>query len=108
MACHFKIPGHDELEYVDSETGLHNAHNFSQQMLTDEAMLIDNIGNVYRLVVGVDDKIKPLITDNSVSLIQFIKLVQQHAAMNGECCIEKISFKKINDGMAILASMRDT
>ena len=38
---------------------------------------------------------------------QLINLVQKYAAFQGECCIEKIVFKSITEGIQLVASMRE-
>ena len=39
-------------------------------------------------------------------LERFIRLVQVHAAACGECCIQKITFNRIPDGMQLVAGIQ--
>ena len=100
-----KYHGDDELTYVATEAEWNNDADLSAYAYDDNDTLIDNNGGIYQLNIRVSDSIIPRSTNNTISLYQLIKLVQIHAALHGECCIEKIVFKSITEGIQLVASM---
>jgi hypothetical protein len=60
---------------------------------------------VFHLHKLQNDFVYPEATDNIITLYQLIKLVQLHAAVSGACCIEKIVFKSIAEGINLTGSI---
>ena len=100
-----KFHGDDELAYVASESQWNNDADLSAYAYDDNDALIDNHGLIYQLKLTENGIVQPLDTKNIISLYQLIKLVQSHAALQGEWCIEKIVFKRITEGIQLVASM---
>ena len=100
-----KYHGSDELSYVATEIAWNGHAGLSAQAYNEYDVLIDNQGRVYQLNDRRDKRVVPEDTDSHISLPQLIKLVQAHAALNGECCIEKIAFTNFGEGLAIVASL---
>ena len=102
-----KFYGHDELTYVDSEsTWLSNA-GLSAIDYEKSDILIDNNGCIYHLNNIENGVVHPGAAEDTMTLSQFIKLVQLHASLNGECCIEKIGCRSFAEGIKIVASISD-
>jgi len=97
--------GDDELGYVATESEWNNDADLSAYGYDDNDALIDNHGRIYQLNIVDNGIVHPSSTNNTISLYQLIKLVQKHAALQGECCIEKIMFKSISEGIQLVASM---
>lgn len=102
-----KYHGDDELAYVATESEWNNDADLSAYAYDDNDALIDNNGRIYQLNIRVSDIVVPRTANNTMSLYQLIKLVQTHAALQGECCIEKIVFKSITEGIQLVASMSE-
>lgn len=102
-----KYHGEDELIYLASETKWNNDADLSAFNYEEDDALIDNNGRVYHLNKSEKGMIHPTSTNDIIPLSQLIKLVQKHAATNGECCIEKIVFKSIAEGIKLVASMSE-
>ena len=99
--------GDDELASVASESEWNNDSGLSAYNYHTSDVLIDNSGCIYLLNTTEDGIVHPHSTNRTISLNQLIKLVQRHAALQGECCIEKIIFKSISEGIQLVTSMRD-
>lgn len=95
----------DELTYIASEAQWARDPDLSEFTYEENDALIDHNGRVYMLNKTINDVVQPLATQNIVTLHQLTRLVQRHAAVKGECCIEKIGFKNIADGIALVASL---
>ena len=100
-----KYHGDDELAYVATESDWNNDTELSAYSYDDNDALIDNNGHIYHLNIAVNGTVVPRPSNNNIPLHQLIKHVQKHAALRGECCVEKIFFKSINEGIQLVASM---
>jgi len=69
--------------------------------------LIDSDGRVYSIVPAQQHGFIYVASDERVTLEDFIRLVRVHASSTHRCCIEKISFRSIAEGIALVASMAD-
>ena len=99
--------GDDELIYVASSTEWNNEPELSVYGYDDDDILIDSTGSIYRLSKTVKGIVAPELTNDIIPPEELINLVQKHAAQQGQCCIEKIMFKNISEGIQLVASMRD-
>lgn len=97
--------GDDELVYVASDSEWNNEPDLSAYHYDDKDILIDSTGSVYQLSIIKDGYVEPKSSNDSVSLEHLVTLVKRHAAQQEQCCIEKISFKNINEGIQLVASM---
>lgn len=100
--------GDDELTYVNSEQQwLHDAESLLYHYSKD-ACLIDSSGHIFDLEHLHNDKVDTKDTGKHMSLYEFIKLVRIHASCAHKCCIEKISFRTIAEGISLVGSMDET
>lgn len=97
----------DELTYIASDADWLAHPEWFAVEYDDEDVLIDSKGIVYRLDSMSNEMVRPVKTDQVISLAQLVTLVQRHAAVNKTCCIEKIGFRNIEQGMAIVASLAE-
>ena len=99
--------GDDELVYVgsekewirDAESHLYNHNNGDR--------LIDSNGDIFSLDHVKGDIRNPPATGDRIALDDFIRLVRIHASSSHRCCIEKINFRNIADGIRLTASMNE-
>jgi hypothetical protein len=70
-------------------------------------LLIDSKGNIFNLANDANGGISADKTGRIISLEDFIRLVRIHASTINRCCIEKISFRSIADGVKLIASMNE-
>ena len=100
-----QFDGDDELVYVSS----HKAWNSEAESLlynhSSGDRLIDSSGQIYRLVRNEDGKLHAENNGNTIALDDFIRLVRIHASNSHRCCIEKIHFRDIREGIVLIASM---
>ncbi len=97
--------GDDELIYIgsydewirDAESHLYN-HK-------DGDRLIDSSGDIFYLDHVQDDIRNSQATGNRITLEDFIRLVRIHASNSHRCCIEKIYFRNIAEGISLITSM---
>lgn len=101
------VYGDDELTYVASDVRWSNHPEWSAVEYAADDLLVDSTGRVYRIDNLVNGRVQPASTDQVISTNQLVTLVQRHAALNNACCIEKIGFRNIKEGMAIIASLAE-
>lgn len=100
-----KYHGDDELGYIDSESEWNCDPDLSACDYDSRDGLIDSHGCVYRLDNKENGVVHPVLMNNSITLCEFIKLVKLHASDQGQCCIEKIVFNNIKDGIQLVSSL---
>jgi hypothetical protein len=102
-----KYDGDDELIYIDSnEDWIRDAESYLYNHKGDD-YLIDSRGHIYTLGTINESISLPESTGRQITLDDFIKLVRVHASNSHRCCIEKIYFRNIAEGIRLLASMND-
>lgn len=100
-----KSDGDDELTCIESaEAWQRDAESYLYQH-NDGNILIDSSGRVLTLGRGVDGEIDTDDTGTCIALDDFIRLVRIHASSSHRCCIEKISFRTIAEGVGLVAAM---
>lgn len=102
-----KYEGDDELTYVDSDT----------EWVRDSAMylynhngnnsLIDSNGTIFSLKLNDNGGTGINHTGDVISHEDFTRLVRIHASTVNRCCIEKIGFRDIADGIKLIQSMSE-
>ncbi len=97
--------GDDELTYITSATEWNSHPDRAVMGYGVDCRMIDSTGYVYHMDNMEDGEVQLLATGKSMSVKELIALVQRHAAMNNTCCIEKIGFRRIEEGLAIMASL---
>jgi len=103
-----KYQGDDELTYVHTEkewlsdAGSHLYHH------RDDDQLIDSSGRIFSLNHVDDNTIMPENTGKQILLEDFIRLVRIHASSSHRCCIEKINFRTIAEGISLVNSLKET
>lgn len=102
-----KFEGDDELCYVDSErTWIHDAESLLYNHRGND-QLIDSDGCIFDLERRSDDHIEVVDSGERIRLSDFIKQVRIHASCSHRCCIEKINFRSIAEGIRLIDSMND-
>lgn len=101
------VDGDDELTYVASESEWNNHPEWSAAEYDVEDVMIDSTGVVYRIGSMSSGVVQLDKTDQKISVTQLVTLVKRHAALNNACCIEKMGFRNIEEGMTIIASLAD-
>lgn len=102
-----KFDGDDELIYVSSDKQwLNDAESYLYNHKGND-QLIDSSGHIFSLEHINDDIINPQGTGDRITLQDFIKLVRIHASNAHRCCIEKINFRNIAEGIHLVASMNE-
>ena len=102
-----KFDGDDELTYVDSEEEwMRDAKSHLYNHEGDD-YLIDSSGHIFSLERVQDGIINTESTCKQIPLQGFIRLVRIHASNSHRCCIEKINFRNIAEGISLVASMSD-
>jgi hypothetical protein len=97
--------GDDELVYIDSEEEwLRDAESHLYKH-NDADRLIDSSGNVFSFGHAQHDVRSPSATGSRIALEDFIRLVRIHASSSHKCCIEKINFRNMTEGVSLVASM---
>jgi hypothetical protein len=99
------VDGDDELVLVGSAQEWSSHDGWSAVEYSADDFLFDSGGQVYRLDCSSNGFAQPEATGRVVSISEFIALVKRHAALSSACCIEKIAFRNIEEGMAIVASL---
>lgn len=86
----------DELVFVGSQQLWDTDTNLSSAGFQVGDRLIDAIGGVYELDMGVSP------TDESLTLEQVLELVQQHASVCGQCCVSKMDVPSIYEAIKLV------
>lgn len=102
-----QFDGDDELVFVSS----HNEWNSdSESLLYNHSggdRLIDCSGQIFNLVRNEVGELHAESSGNTIALDDFIRLVRIHASNSHRCCIEKIHFRDIHEGIMLIASMNE-
>jgi len=101
------VDGDDELTYIASDVQWINHPEWSTVEYSADDVLVDSTGRIYHMDNMLNGRVQPASTDQVISLNQLVLLVQRHAALNNACCIEKIGFRNIGEGLAIIASLTE-
>jgi hypothetical protein len=102
-----KYEGDDELTYIDCENDwMRDARSYLYNHNGDNC-LIDSNGEIFTLSTSGSGNIDLTTSGNRVSLDDFTRLVRTHASTVNRCCIEKISFRNIADGVKLIDSMNE-
>ena len=102
-----KFRGDDELAHIGSaEEWQRDASSYLYHH-NDGNILIDSKGHVLNLSRGVDGRINAEKTGIRIEVADFIRLVRIHASSSHRCCIEKISFRTVAEGIGLVAAMND-
>jgi hypothetical protein len=102
-----KYEGDDELTYVDSEAEWVRDSAMYLYNHSGNNVLIDSNGDIFSLNINDNGGISPNNTGDTISHEDFIRLVRIHASTANRCCIEKISFRHIVDGIKLIQSMNE-
>lgn len=99
--------GDDELTYIASgKDWMRDAPSYLYNH-SGNNYLIDSNGCIFNIDEAHSDAISPHYSGNNISLEDFIKLVRIHASTANRCCIEKISFRTIAEGISLIASLNE-
>lgn len=99
--------GDDELTYIASEQDwMRDARTYLYNH-SGSNYLIDSNGSIFNLDKVNSDTVNPRYSGNDMALKDFVKLVRIHASTANRCCIEKISFRTIAEGISLIESLSD-
>lgn len=102
-----KCAGEDELTYVSSGQVWASDADLHACRYRKDDYLVDSRGRVFR-IVGIDNGVTaPVYTGDIISQASFINLLRDHAAVAGQCCIEKIVTGSVAEGIALVQSLSD-
>ncbi|MBT8126937.1 MAG: DUF4144 domain-containing protein [Gammaproteobacteria bacterium] len=97
--------GDGELCYIDCEQAwIQDAESLFYNHHGNDR-LIDSSGRIYDLEHRTDDQIVMVDSGERIRLTDFVKLVRIHASCSHRCCIEKINFRSIAEGVRLIDSM---
>lgn len=102
-----QFEGDDELVFVGSEADWSKDAESLLYNHSGNDRLIDSSGQILSLVHKQGSAIRTEDSGSTIALEDFIKLVRIHASNSHRCCIEKISFRDIHEGILLIASMDD-
>jgi Cu/Ag efflux pump CusA len=102
-----KYDGDDELSFIGSEQEwTRDAGSLLYNHKGDD-YLIDSSGHIFSIDHVHDEVITTADTGRRILLQDFIRLVRIHASNSHRCCIEKINFRNIAEGISLLANMNN-
>ncbi len=99
--------GDDELTVIGSNAEWRRDAAQHLYGLRSGGALIDSSGRIFTLAQTRDGAIQAADTGKTASLEDFIRLVRIHASTSHRCCIEKISFRSVAEGIQLVASMNE-
>lgn len=102
-----KCDGDDELIYVGGEEAWRRDARSYLYHHGGADQLIDSSGQVFDLDRKDDGSIEARGYGKMIDLDSFIRLVRIHASSAHHCCIEKISFRSVGEGIDIIAGMEE-
>jgi hypothetical protein len=102
-----KYEGDDELTFIGSEKEWMRDSGSYLYNHTGTSFLIDSKGAIFSLVNNDNGTIRPYLTGDKINLEDFTRLVRIHASTANRCCIEKISFRNIADGVKLIESLSE-
>lgn len=101
-----KHDGEDELIYISSLIEWQNDEEMLLYIFNDRDVLIDSAGKVFSLPV-LQQNINSGDSLAIASLENIIELVRAHAAITGQCCIEKINCQTIKQAVELVKDLAD-
>ncbi len=102
-----RYEGDDELTVIGSDAEWHRDARLHLYGLNSDDVLIDSSGRIFTLTRAGDGIIHTADTGKVISLEDFTRLVRIHASTSHRCCIEKISFRTVAEGIRLVASMNE-
>ena len=100
-----KYEGDDELTYIGSENEWMRDSGSHLYNHTGTSFLIYSKGAIFSLIDNETGTISLHVSGDKMSVEDFTRLVRIHASTVNRCCIEKISFRDIADGVKLIDSM---
>ena len=100
-----QFDGDNELVFVGSQT---DWSKDAESLLYNHSggdRLIDSSGQIFKLERIEGGNLRAESSGNTIALHDFIRLVRIHASNSHRCCIEKIHFRDIHEGILLIASM---
>lgn len=76
--------------------------NCDQACASQSLELIDSNGRVFAVLLKGTDSIELLPSDRLYKLSEVVQLVQQHAALQGHCCVAKIAAGSIQQAIQLV------
>lgn len=101
-----RYDGDDELTYIGSAEEWKRDAESHLYHHTGDDRLIDSRGRIYRIEHQDEQITISESADRRIRLDDFVRLVRIHASSAHQCCIEKINFRTIAEGIALIAGMK--
>lgn len=102
-----RYDGDDELTVIGSDAEWRRDADQHLYGLTGGDVLIDSSGRIFTLDQTDGGEIHAADSGTVISLHDFIRLVRIHASTSHRCCIEKIGFRTVAEGIRLVASMNE-
>jgi len=110
-----KLSQNDELLYLAHQRDWLELACLYQHHFTEEDQLLDSAGHRYLISANprtvhedpVGELPQLLLQVQNLSLTDFIKWVQNHATAQGQCCVAKLAFTTIGQGMEIVRTLEE-
>ncbi|NMH65838.1 DUF4144 family protein [Shewanella salipaludis] len=111
-----KLAQHDELIYLDSHRDWIELACLYQHGFHHDDRLLDSQGRRYAIVPApgmpisapVAELASLQLLDSDMPVFDFIKLVRQHAMTAGHCCVAKLAFTTIAQGIELVKYLEET
>lgn len=112
-----KLAGSAELLYLSNADDWLALARLNRAHFTEADQLLDSQGQRYQILaagaepfyaeIDVWDPLPTLLPQTPLPLEEFIQWVQHHANALGNCCVTKLSFNTLSQGMEIVRSLND-
>lgn len=94
---------HDDLVYITNHSDWQDYLAYEAANLVAEDKLIDSTGQCWLITHSL--KQHTLTLSTSISLEQFIAIVQRFAQLQEHCCSSKLNFSNFQQGFAIIEQL---
>ncbi|MGL4615406.1 MAG: DUF4144 family protein [Shewanella sp.] len=104
-----KLAGSDELLYLDNAIDWLSLANLNRAHFISPAdQLVDSAGQRYFIHTNAGSNLPRLQQHpTTLALQEMISWVQHHANALGHCCVSKLSFTSLSQGLQIVRSLAD-
>lgn len=103
-----KLAGSDELLYLDNAIDWLSLANLNRAHFSPEDQLVDSAGQRYFIHTNAGSNPPRLqLHPTTLALQEMISWVQHHANALGHCCVSKLSFTSLSQGLQIVRSLAD-
>jgi len=89
------------------ESGLffHQVSDQTKAESSESPELVDSVGKVFSVRVRNDGSIEYLSKDHCYGVSEVVRFVQQHAALQGHCCVSKLGARSIQQAITLVEQL---